>query len=74
MKIAINLLFLRPGKVGGSETFAVNLVKNLLEIDTKNEYLPILSRNNKKTFGFALQKSEFLECDFDNNSRLKECF
>jgi len=71
MRIFINLLFLRPGRVGGTETFTVNLVKNLLEVDTKNEYLLILSRNNKKNFDFAFQKSKFLECDFDNNSRLK---
>ncbi len=33
MYIAINLLFIRPGMVGDSEIFVVNLVKNLLKLD-----------------------------------------
>ena len=74
MRIAINLLFLRPGKVGGSETFSVNLVKNLLKIDRENRYLLIVSQNNKKIFNFNFQNVEYLEFDFDNSSRLKRIF
>ena len=71
MRIGINLLFLRPGKVGGSETFSVNLVKNLLKIDRENRYLLIVTRNNKRIFRFNSENVEYLEFGFDNESRLK---
>jgi len=44
MKIAINTLSVIPGKVGGAETFLVNLTENLVRIDNKNEFLFVVSR------------------------------
>jgi len=63
-----------PGKVGGAETFLVNLMDNLVRIDDKNEFLFIVSRNNKKAFIFNSGNVEYLELNFDNNSRLKRVF
>ena len=74
MNIAINTLSIVPGKVGGTETFLVNLVKNLLNIDRENRYLLIVSRSNKRIFNFNSENVEYLEFGFDNNSRIKRVF
>ena len=39
MKIGINLLYLLPGKVGGTETYAAGLLKGLSLVGSENEYL-----------------------------------
>lgn len=39
MKIGINLLYLLPGVVGGTETYAAGLLHGLAEIDQRNEYV-----------------------------------
>jgi glycosyltransferase involved in cell wall biosynthesis len=39
MKIGINLLYLLPGMVGGTETYAAGLLHGLAEIDLRNEYV-----------------------------------
>lgn len=72
MYIAVNLLFVRPSKIGGVETFVVNLVENLLKIDKKNKYLFVVARNNRKLFN--LKNNECLELGFDNHSRVKRIF
>ena len=74
MKIAINTLSIIPNKVGGAETFLVNLLKELFKIDVGNEYLLIVSSNNKKTFNFNYQNVRFLELKLNNNSRIKRIF
>ena len=74
MKIAINALSIITGKVGGTDTFLVNLLENLFRIDNKNEYLLIVSSNNKKAFNFNYQNVSFLELRFNNNSRAKRVF
>lgn len=44
MLIALNLLYLIPGVVGGTETYARSLIDALARIDSKNEYAVFLSR------------------------------
>jgi hypothetical protein len=39
MKIGINLLYLIPGVVGGTETYASGLLPGLAAIDQENEYV-----------------------------------
>lgn len=74
MKIGINLLFVRPGKVGGSEPYMVNLVKALLKEDKKNKYFLIVSRNNKKIFKIKSENAQYLEVNLNNSSRAKRIF
>jgi glycosyltransferase involved in cell wall biosynthesis len=38
MRIALNVLYIRPGKTGGTETYARALIRALAEIDGQNEY------------------------------------
>ncbi len=44
MKIGINLLYLIPGVVGGTETYARGLLNGLAEIDQKNAFIIFLNR------------------------------
>ncbi len=71
MKIAINLLFLRPGKVGGSEVFTRNLISNLIELDDKNDYLLLVPKNTKNTFSFKGKSVDYLELNIDNSGIVK---
>jgi len=48
LKIGINLLFLLPDVVGGTETYAISLLRTLGEIDRQNEYLVFLNRESSK--------------------------
>jgi len=46
MRIGINLLFLLPGIVGGTETYALSLLQALSRIDQRNEYLVFLNKES----------------------------
>lgn len=45
MLIGINLLYLLPGIVGGTENYAAGLLHGLSKIDTQNEYIIFTNRN-----------------------------
>jgi glycosyltransferase involved in cell wall biosynthesis len=47
MKIGINLLYLLPGVVGGTETYAAGLLQGLAEIDRRNEYIIFANRESE---------------------------
>ncbi|MHB8770713.1 MAG: glycosyltransferase family 4 protein [Syntrophales bacterium] len=47
MKIGINLLYLLPGVVGGTETYAAGLLQGLAEIDRQNEYVVFVNRESE---------------------------
>ena len=44
MRIGINLLYLLPGVVGGTETYAAGLLSALSEIDSSNEYVVFVNQ------------------------------
>jgi glycosyltransferase involved in cell wall biosynthesis len=48
MKIGINLLYLLPGVVGGTETYAAGLLHGLAEIDQRNEYVVFVNRESER--------------------------
>ena len=48
MKIGLNLLYLLPGVVGGTETYAAGLIDGLAQIDKKNEYFVFVNREAAK--------------------------
>jgi glycosyltransferase involved in cell wall biosynthesis len=47
MKIGINLLYLLPGVVAGTETYAAGLLYGLAEIDWRNEYVVFVNRESE---------------------------
>jgi len=50
MRIGINLLFLLPNSVGGTETYARGILEGLKQIDKKNNYLVFCNKEGYKTF------------------------
>ncbi len=47
MRIGLNLLYLLPGIVGGSQTYAVSLIRALAALDAQNEYVLYLNRESE---------------------------
>ena len=47
MKIGINLLYLLPGLVGGTETYARCLLDELALIDNQNQYIVFVNRESQ---------------------------
>ena len=43
MRIGLNLLYLIPGVVGGTETYAVSFIRALAKVDSNNEYMLFLN-------------------------------
>jgi glycosyltransferase involved in cell wall biosynthesis len=44
MIIALNLLYLIPGVVGGTETYAISLIHALAKADTENDYVVFVNK------------------------------
>lgn len=47
MKIGINLLYLLPGVVGGTETYAAGLLYGLAQIDQRDEFIVFVNQEGK---------------------------
>lgn len=50
MRLGVNLLFLIPGEVGGTETYARRLLEALVETFPQDEYVLFCNRENAGTF------------------------
>src|SRR5262245_1050427 len=50
MHVLINALYLRPGRVGGTETYLRGLVAGLHEVDDENNYTLCVSQDAAHTF------------------------
>ncbi len=50
MLVGINTLFLIPGKVGGTETYARGLIDALSKLKSRDQYLLFCNRENYSTF------------------------
>jgi len=46
MRIGINLLYLIPGVVGGTETYAAGLLKGFAQVDKQNEFFVFVNRES----------------------------
>jgi len=62
MRVGLNLLFLIPGIVGGTETYAISLVKALATIDKENEYLIFLNRESVNLKLTEARNFQRIEC------------
>lgn len=70
MNIAIELLWLRPGKVGGTESYTRNLLDGLLKLNDDYEFTLIVAKNTTDTFRKYEKDNRFhiLEVDIDNSN------
>lgn len=72
MKIGIDVLFLRPGKVGGTESYIKNLIKGLSLLENNNHYYYIFaSKNILDIFNINNRNFEIVNCNINNSFRLR---
>lgn len=69
MRIGINALYLLPGKVGGTEIFIRNLVRNLSEVDRTNEYFIFINRESIGVFEGIAPNLNVVLCPIKATSR-----
>lgn len=69
MRIGINTLFLRPGKVGGTETYLRNLIQELILLDKENQYVLFTNQESAKSFNPLPSSWQEVVCDI--SSRVK---
>ena len=50
LRIAIDLIWVKVGKVGGAESFVRNLIEGIKELDTINHYYLITTQDNDASF------------------------
>ena len=50
MYIGVDLLWVRPGICGGTESFIRNLLNGLAKYDTENHYILFVAQDNADTF------------------------
>ena len=54
--IAIDLLWLRPGKVGGTEFYIRNLLDGFLQLDRKFRFTLLVSEDNCASLFFSAKR------------------
>lgn len=59
MKIAIDLLWVKPKKSGGIEAYIRNLLDGFMKLSNNNEYVLILAKDNEDTFNKYLKDNRF---------------
>src|SRR5258708_14645276 len=69
MKIGLNLLYLVPGLVGGTQTYAVSLIKALARLDRLNQYYIFLNREGAALDLELPSNFHVVVCGFRGSSR-----
>ncbi|MRS05676.1 hypothetical protein EG832_21040, partial [bacterium] len=70
MRIGLNLLFMIPGIVGGTETYAVSLINALAKIDSINQYFIFTNRETSKGAFQVGDNFTFVSCPIHASNRL----
>ena len=73
MRIAIDLLWLRPGKVGGTEYFIRNLLDGFMNTQEEFSFSLLVSKDNVHTFKRYEEdrRFELLEVDIESSNIAK---
>lgn len=71
MRIGIDALFIRPGKVGGTESYLRNLIKGFEQIDDKNEYFILTTKSNEYSFSFLKNNFHKIICDINGENQIR---
>ncbi len=72
MKIGIDLLWVRPGKCGGTESYIRNLLEGFLAYDKENEYILLTAKNNARSFRKYTKKPmmKLIVCNVTSSNRM----
>lgn len=63
MKIGLNLLFLLPGVVGGTESYAISLINALTRIDEQSEYFVFTNQESTNLSIPASKRINSVSCN-----------
>lgn len=68
MRFAVDLLWVRPNKVGGTEFYIRNILKGFMQLEEDFEAVLILTKDNAATFDAYFTDSRFkkIVCDIDS--------
>src|SRR5690349_8180688 len=69
MKVALNLLYLLPGVVGGTETYAKSLIKAFSRQDRDDEYTVFVNRESAELDITPAENFERVVCPINANNR-----
>ena len=58
MRIGVDLLWVRPGICGGTESVIRNLLDGFGEFDKENEYVLFVAKDNAETFAQYEKESQ----------------
>jgi len=69
-RIAIDLLWLRPGKVGGTESYIRNLLSGMMKLEEEFHFVLITSLDNEETFRHYLKdkRIEMIVADIESKN------
>ncbi len=74
MRIGINLLYLLPGIVGGTETYARGLLSGLSELDSQHEYFIFANNESYEDIKNTYSKFNIIKCPVFAISRINRYF
>jgi len=69
VRIGINALYLLPGRVGGTEVYIRNLVRELVKRDSESEYVIFVNRESAGVFEGVAPSAEIVACPVRASSR-----
>lgn len=74
MRIGLNLLFLIPGEVGGTETYTRGLLKGLARVDTYNQYIVFINRESRQLDFIHQANFSVVDCGVHAKNRAARLF
>jgi glycosyltransferase involved in cell wall biosynthesis len=74
MRIGLNLLFLIPGEVGGTETYTRGLLKALAQTDPHSEYIVYINRESRLLDFIRQPNFQIIECGINASNRAARLF
>jgi glycosyltransferase involved in cell wall biosynthesis len=74
MRIGLNLLFLIPGEVGGTETYTRGLLKALTYTDPHSEYIVYINRESRLLDFIHQPNFQIVECGVSARNRAARLF
>ncbi|MCB1272315.1 MAG: glycosyltransferase family 4 protein [Microthrixaceae bacterium] len=74
MRVGLNLLYLVPGRVGGTQTYAEQLIEALLAIDNETQYVAYVNRPGARLPLTGSDRVHTVVTDLDGDSQAKRYF
>ena len=74
MRIGVNVLAIKPNTSGGIEYYIYNLIRALAKMDSRNEYILFVSRDNYDTINHCNTNIKKISINVKSNQMIKRIF